>query len=106
MSDNPFFIVFVQLFDGIGQGIFGVVSVLVVADLTQGTGRYNFVLGAIGTAKSIGAALSNAVAGYIVHAWGFNAGFLTLASLAASGFMIYYLFLPETRNLRDFPAPC
>ena len=105
LSDNPFFIVFVQLFDGIGQGIFGVVSVLVVADLTQGTGRYNLVLGGIGTAKSIGAALSNVVAGYIVHAWGFNTGFLVLASIAASGFMVYYLFLPETKSYSEFPSP-
>jgi MFS family permease len=59
LSDNPFSIIFVQLFDGIGQGIYEVVSIIVLADLTQGTGRYNLVLGAIGTAKSIGAALSN-----------------------------------------------
>lgn len=98
LSDNSSFILFVQLFDGIGQGIYGVVSVIVVADLTRGTGRYNLVLGAIGTAKSIGAALSNALAGYIVHVWGFNAGFTFLASLAASGFIVYYCFLPETKE--------
>ena len=36
----------------IGAGIFGVVSVLVIADLTRGTGRFNLTLGAITTAVS------------------------------------------------------
>lgn len=44
LSVNPYYLVGVQLLDGIGAGIFGVVSVLVVADLTQGTGRFNLTL--------------------------------------------------------------
>ena len=100
LSDNPVFIVSVQLLDGIGAGIFGVLSVIVVADLTQGTGRYNLVLGAIATAQSIGASLSNLVSGYIVNAWGFNAGFLFLASVAALAFAIYSLIMPETKGIQ------
>ena len=100
LSDNPFFIVGVQLLDGIGAGIFGVLSVVVVADLTQGTGRYNLVLGAIATAHSIGASLSNAVSGYIVNAWGFNTGFVFLASVAALAFAIFGLMMPETKALQ------
>ena len=45
-----------QLLDGIGAGIFGVVSVLVVADLTRGTGRFNLTQGALATATGVGAA--------------------------------------------------
>ena len=44
LSDDPFFIVAVQLLDGIGAGIFGVLWITVVADLTKGTGRYNLTL--------------------------------------------------------------
>jgi MFS family permease len=105
LSDNPFYIVCVQLLDGVGAGIFGVLSVVVVADLTQGTGRYNLVLGAIATAHSIGASLSNVVSGYIVNAWGFNTGFLFLASVAAAAFVVYYLFVPETKGFYDFQLP-
>ena len=105
LSDNPFYIVCVQLLDGVGAGIFGVLSVVVVADLTQGTGRYNLVLGAIATAHSIGASLSNVVSGYIVNAWGFNTGFLFLASVAAAAFVVYYLFVPETKGFCDFQLP-
>ena len=45
LSVNPVYLVAVQLLDGIGAGIFGVVSVLVVADLTRGTGRFNLTQG-------------------------------------------------------------
>jgi len=46
VSPNPYWIVGVQLLDGIGAGIFGVLWVIVAADLTRGTGRYNLVLAA------------------------------------------------------------
>ena len=55
LSVNPVYLVGVQLLDGIGAGIFGVVSVLVVADLTRGTGRFNLTQGALATATGIGA---------------------------------------------------
>ena len=35
-STNPAYLVAVQLLDGIGAGIFGVVGVVVIADLTRG----------------------------------------------------------------------
>jgi MFS family permease len=91
----------VQLLDGIGAGIFGVLSVVVVADLTKGTGRYNLVLGAMATALGIGASLSDVVSGYIVNAWGFNTGFLFLASVAALALTIFGLMMPETKGLEQ-----
>jgi hypothetical protein len=48
----------IQILDGIGAAIFGVVSVLVIADLTRGNGRFNLTLGAVTNAVGIGAALS------------------------------------------------
>jgi MFS family permease len=67
-------LVSIQILDGVAAGIFGVVSVLVIADLTQGSGRFNLTLGAIGTAVGIGASLSQVTAGSIVHHFGSNAG--------------------------------
>lgn len=104
LSDDPFFIVAVQLLDGIGAGIFGVLWVTVVADLTKGTGRYNLTLGAVATAQSIGAALSNVVAGYVVSGWGYNAGFLMLAGIAAGALTIFYWAMPETREPESEPG--
>jgi predicted MFS family arabinose efflux permease len=93
-------LVAIQVMDGIGAGIFGVVSVLVIADLTRGTGRFNLTLGAISTAVGIGAALSQVIAGSIVHHVSANAGFLFLAAVAAVAFGILCFFMPETRNIQ------
>jgi MFS family permease len=95
-------LVAIQILDGVAAAIFGVVSVLVIADLTRGSGRFNLTLGAIGTAVGIGASLSQVVAGSVVHHFNYNAGFLFLAAVAAAAFGILYVFMPETRD-RQFP---
>jgi MFS family permease len=97
-------LVAIQILDGVGVGIFGVVSVLVIADLTQGSGRFNLTLGAISTAVGIGASLSQVIAGSIVHHFGSNAGFLFLATVAAIAFGTLYFLMPETKD-QAFPAP-
>jgi MFS family permease len=98
LTTNTAALVAIQVLDGVGAGIFGVVSVLVIADLTRGTGRFNLTLGAISTAVGIGAALSQVIAGSIVHYFGFNAGFLFLAGVASAALGILYFFMPETRD--------
>jgi MFS family permease len=98
LTANTVALVAIQILDGVGAGIFGVVSVLVIADLTQGTGRFNVTLGAISTAVGIGAALSQVIAGSIVHHFSSNAGFLFLAAIALAAFAILYFFMPETRH--------
>jgi MFS family permease len=100
LTANTTLLVAIQVMDGIAAAIFGVVSVLVIADLTRGTGRFNLTLGAIATAVGIGAALSQVIAGSIVHHVGFRAGFLFLAAVALAAFAILYLFMPETHNTR------
>ena len=100
LTANTALLVAIQVMDGVGAGIFGVVSVLVIADLTRGTGRFNLTLGAISTAVGIGAALSQVIAGSIVHHVGYRAGFLFLAGVASAAFAILYFFMPETRNTR------
>ena len=91
----------IQVLDGIGAAIFGVVSVLVIADLTRGTGRFNFAQGVVTTAVGIGAALSQSIAGGIVHAFGYRAGFLFLSAVALAALAILYFFMPETQDGRD-----
>jgi predicted MFS family arabinose efflux permease len=98
LTVNTGALVAIQILDGVAAGIFGVVSVLVIADLTQGSGRFNLTLGAISTAVGIGASLSQVIAGSIVHHFGSNAGFLFLAAVASTAFGILYFFMPETRD--------
>lgn len=101
LTTNTAALVSIQVLDGVAAGIFGVVSVLVIADLTRGTGRFNTTLGAIVTAVGIGASLSQMMAGSIVHRFGFRAGFLFLAAIAAVAFAVYYFFMPETLEPTD-----
>ena len=95
-SDNPFWLVGVQMLDGIGAGIFGALFPLVVADLTRGTGRFNVSQGAITTALGIGAALSTSFAGVIVVEAGYSAAFLFLAAVASVALAVFWLAMPET----------
>lgn len=44
-SDNPVYLLAVQALDGIGAGIFGVLALTMIADLTKGTGRFNITRG-------------------------------------------------------------
>lgn len=97
LSDNPYWLVGVQLLDGIGAGIYGALFPLVVADLTQGTGHFNVSQGAIATAAGLGGALSTFVAGVIVVLAGYSIAFLTLAGVAAFGFILFIMLMPETR---------
>jgi MFS family permease len=105
MSDNPYWLVGVQLLDGIGAGAFGALLPLVVKDLTRGTGRFNVSLGAISTVFGLGAALSNGLAGLVVREAGYSAAFLTLAAIAAVAFVLLWLAVPETgdRVAQDQP---
>ena len=94
-------LVAIQVLDGIAAAIFGVMSVLVIADLTKGSGRFNLTLGAVTTAVGIGAALSQSIAGGIVHRFGYHAGFLFLAAVAAGAFILLWTAMPETRDIKQ-----
>ncbi len=83
------------------DGIFGVVSVLVVADLTKGTGRFNLVNGVLITAVGLGASFSNAVAGWLADRFSFRIAFVFLAAVAALALLLYFLFMKETRREDD-----
>ncbi|MFT4121235.1 MFS transporter [Bradyrhizobium sp.] len=103
LSDNPFWLVGVQLLDGVGAGIFGAIFPVIVADLMRNTGRFNVAQGAVITAQSIGAALSTTLAGMVVVGAGYGAAFLTLGAVAAIGVVICLVALPETRQMADGP---
>lgn len=96
LSNDPYWLVAVQMLDGIGAGIFGALFPVIVKDLTQGTGRFNVSLGALSTVFGLGAALSSSLAGLVVQQAGYNAAFLTLAGVAAVALALVWLAMPET----------
>ena len=96
LSDNSFWLIGVQLLDGVGAGIFGALAPLVIADIMRGTGRYNLAQGAIATVQGIGASLSGLAAGEIVDHFGYSAAFLSLGAAALVAVIVFFLQMPET----------
>lgn len=94
---DPYLLVAVQLFDGLTASVFSVLVPLTIADLTRGTGRFNLAQGMVGTMTGIGASLSPTLAGYVTDTYDSSAAFLSLAAVAALGFTVVALLMPETR---------
>jgi MFS family permease len=97
-SDNSFWLIGVQVLDGIGAGIFGALTPLVIADIMRGTGRYNLAQGAIATVQGIGASSSGLTAGVIVDHYGYTVTFLTLGAIAAVALIVFAVGMQETAN--------
>jgi MFS family permease len=91
----------IQILDGVANSIFGIVSILVIADRTRGTGRFNLAQGALATMVGIGAALSNTIGGQLVQHISYRASFLGLAGIALLAFALLWLAVPETVNGDD-----
>jgi predicted MFS family arabinose efflux permease len=98
LSDNPIWLIAVQILDGVGAGVFGIMQTLVIADLTKGTGRFNLVQGATGMAVGIGASSSNLLGGNVVERLGYQAGFVTMAGIAAVALAVFWMAMPETKE--------
>ena len=96
LTHNTASLIAIQVFDGIANAIFGVVSILVIADRTEGTGRFNLLQGALATMVGLGAALSNLLGGKIVQYGSFRNSFLALGSVAVVAFALLQFCVPET----------
>jgi len=95
---NPYLLVAVQVLDGITAASLGVMVPLMVADISRGTGHFNFAQGIVGTAVGIGATISPTLSGYISDNFSSSVAFLGLAAIAAAGLLAVWIMLPETRR--------
>jgi MFS family permease len=86
----------IQTLDGVANAIFVIVSVLVIKDRTQGSGRFNLAAGALATMVGVGAALSMSVGGILIQRHGYRASFLGLGSIALLAFALLWFTIPET----------
>jgi len=94
---NPAPLLLVQALDGITGATLGVLTALVIADVTKGTGRFNLAQGFVGTCSGIGAALSTFVSGLVVASYGQAAGFVSATAVGLLALAICWLFMPETK---------
>jgi len=101
LTTDPVLLVIIQLLDGLTGAVLGVLTALVIADLTKGTGRFNLAQGLVGTLSGIGAALSTSISGLIVERVGHMAGFLDVSMVGLIAITILWVFVPETRPSPD-----
>jgi predicted MFS family arabinose efflux permease len=97
LTGNPLVLVFVQLLDGVSGSVLGVLTALIIADLTKGTGRFNLAQGFVGTLAGIGAALSTSFFGLIAGHFGSTIGFVGIAVVGLCIVLIAWLWMPETK---------
>src|SRR6516164_1530192 len=79
---NSDLLIGIQLLDGVSGSALGVLTALIIADLTSGTGRFNLAQGFVGMFAGIGATLSTTFFGLIVADFGSAIGFLSIAAAA------------------------
>ena len=101
VTSDPYFLVAAQLLDGISAASLGVLVPLIIADVTRGSGHFNFAQGLIGAAVGIGASFSTTLAGYIADTSGAATTFLLLACVGVMGLVFVLAVVPETRGAQS-----
>jgi MFS family permease len=88
----------------VGQGLGGVsaaavtvLTVLMITDMTAGTGRFNLVQGFIGTVIAIAAAISTGASGFVFQRVGHLYGFVILSAAAVAATVLLWTALTETK---------
>ncbi len=96
-TTNPAILIAAQVLDGVSGTMVGVLTALIVADLTMGTGRFNLAQGFVGTMSGVGASLSTTLSGLVAGSLGRAAGFLGIAAVALAGILLMWFLMPETK---------
>ncbi len=86
-----------QILDGISGAIITVLTVLVITDLTAGTGRFNLARGFVGAMLGIAASISTLATGYLFQFAGPLTGFLAISVVAAGAALLIWIFVAETK---------
>jgi MFS family permease len=94
---SPPLLICVQLLDGVSGSVLGVLTALVIADLTNQTGRFNLAQGFVGMISGVGALLSTTFFGLIVGNFGNAVGFIGIAAVAFFAVLLAWLLMPETK---------
>ena len=97
MSSGYWVLIVGQLLNGISAATVTVLTVLVIMDLTTGTGRFNLVQGFLGTIIAIAASISTGTTGFIFEQVGHLTGFVILAAAAAAATGLLWIAMPETK---------
>jgi MFS family permease len=95
--DDPDLLVPIQLLDGVGGAMMGVMLPLIAADVAGKSGHFNLCIGAIGFAGGIGATISTSMAGLIADWFDPQVAFLALAVAGLGAVLLAWAAMPESR---------
>ncbi|HTJ64998.1 MAG TPA: MFS transporter [Alphaproteobacteria bacterium] len=96
-SQDPAFVIAVQLLNGVASAVFLIMVPLIVSDIAGRSGHFNLALGAVGLAIGVGGTFSTTLGGWITDRWGDSAGFLSLAAVGLAATLLVFFTMPETR---------
>ncbi len=102
---DPYLMVLIQVLDGLSAAALGVLTPLIVADITRDTGHYTTCLGVVGLAIGGGATLSTTAAGLVADHFGSTASFLSLAAAGLCATALVGILMPETRPASNTANP-
>jgi MFS family permease len=91
------FLIVAQLLDGIVGATIGVLTTLVITDLTARTGRFNLAQGAVGAVTGIAASVSTLATGFLFQDVGPTGGFIAIAAIAGAATTLIWIFVSETK---------
>ena len=97
LMPGPALLIAIQLLDGLSGATLGVLTALVIADLTSGTGRFNLAQGLVGALSGVGASLSTSISGVVVEKFGQAAGLSSVLAVGLLAVAIVVAFMPETK---------
>jgi MFS family permease len=97
LSTNYTILFVAQVLDGITGAFIGILTVLVVTDLTTGTGRFNLARGAVGAVSGLAASISTMIMGFLLQGFGRTSSFLVIAAVACAATALLWVFLSETK---------
>merc|ERR1711988_165228 len=98
-SEDAVCLLLAEILDGVGAGIGGVASILLMSDLTEGTGQFGSMQGMVGFCLGLGSAGSHGVAGLLTDTRGIG---FSMWFLSASAALAALLILPvPDRRIED-----
>jgi hypothetical protein len=74
-----------------------VLTVVIITDLTAGTGRFNLARGVVSMITGVAASVSTAASGLVWQRSGATTAFLSLAALAVIATALLWYRMPETK---------
>jgi MFS family permease len=101
VANAPEQILYIQVLDGLAQGLFGVLAAAWVTDRFADTRRAGEAQVLVGSCLVLGSALGPLLAGLIVETVGYRGLFALLSATAATATLIVLALVPETLPVGD-----